>query len=347
MARSGQRVTLFVEMEQEIRFLPSAVGSFACGWVGSGPPLVMPCWWIGGVETTWRDPGFRSFVVGLAREHAVVRYERPRTMLPVADIAAEVRLVEAVAEAVGSPISLFAASSGGSTAIAFAAARPELVHRLVLYGTYADGAGIATPEVQSSLVGLIRANWGLGSRALADLFMPDASSDERDAFAVQQRRSASAAEAAAWLQTVYELDVTPLLRSVRAPTLVLHRREDRAIPFALGRDVAAGIPGARFVPLEGRDHLPWIGDVGSVLRPALAFLGPAVRVGAQHDDSPLSEREREILGLVARGLSNGEIAAQLVLSPHTVHRHVANLRRKLRQPSRAAAVAEAARLGLI
>jgi DNA-binding CsgD family transcriptional regulator/pimeloyl-ACP methyl ester carboxylesterase len=347
MAGTGQRVTLFVEMEQEIRFLPSAAGSFACAWVGSGPPLVIPCWWTGGVETSWRDLGFRSFVVALAREHAVIRYERPRTMLPVADTAAEVRLLEVVADAAGRPISLFGASSGACTAIALAAARPDLVDRLVLYGAYADGSRIATPEVQASLVGLIRANWGLGSRALADLFMPDASADQRDAFAVDERRSATPALAAAWLQTVYELDVEASLESVRSPTLVLHRRDDRAIPFALGRDVAAGIPGARFVPLEGRDHLPWIGDVGSVLRPTLAFLGAPVAADEDADGSPLSEREREILGLVARGLSNGEIAAQLVLSPHTVHRHVANLRRKLQQPSRAAAVAEAARLGLI
>jgi DNA-binding CsgD family transcriptional regulator/pimeloyl-ACP methyl ester carboxylesterase len=268
-------------------------------------------------------------------------------MLPVADTAAEVRLLEVVADAAGRPISLFGASSGACTAIALAAARPDLVDRLVLYGAYADGSRIATPEVQASLVGLIRANWGLGSRALADLFMPDASADQRDAFAVDERRSATPALAAAWLQTVYELDVEASLESVRSPTLVLHRRDDRAIPFALGRDVAAGIPGARFVPLEGRDHLPWIGDVGSVLRPTLAFLGAPVAADEDADGSPLSEREREILGLVARGLSNGEIAAQLVLSPHTVHRHVANLRRKLQQPSRAAAVAEAARLGLI
>jgi DNA-binding CsgD family transcriptional regulator len=63
--------------------------------------------------------------------------------------------------------------------------------------------------------------------------------------------------------------------------------------------------------------------------------------------SPLSARDREILALDASGLGDAEIAEQLVLSPHTVHRHVANVRRKLGQTSRAAAVAEAARLGLI
>jgi pimeloyl-ACP methyl ester carboxylesterase/DNA-binding CsgD family transcriptional regulator len=346
MARSGRGVTLFVQMEQEIRFLHSELGAFPCASVGSGPRLVLPCWWIGGVEEQWEWRGFREFVGALAREHTVVRYSRADAAPPMADLALEVRLLECVIAAVGEPVSLFGASSGACAAMALAAERPELVDRIVLYGGYADGARIASPEIRSSLVSLVRDNWALGARVLADLFMPDATADERDWFARVERRSASAATAAAWLQTVYELDVSAELARVRAPTLVLHRRDDRAIPVALGRDLAAGIPGARFVPLEGRDHLPWIGDVGSVLRPTLAFLG-AVRAEESADGSPLSDREREILGLVARGLSNGEIAAQLVLSPHTVHRHVANLRRKLRQPSRAAAVAEAARLGLI
>jgi len=66
---------------------------------------------------------------------------------------------------------------------------------------------------------------------------------------------------------------------------------------------------------------------------------------ASQNGDPLSDREREVLSLVALGLSDSEIAEQLVVSPHTVHRHVANVRRKLRRPSRASAVAEATRRG--
>jgi DNA-binding NarL/FixJ family response regulator len=336
-------------MEQEIRFLDSELGPFACAWVGSGTPLVMPCWWIGGVDLQWHLSGFRAFVAELARGHTVVRFDRPeRSHPPVAsDLAVEVRLLKRVAEELGRPLAIFAASSGGCAAIAFAAERPELVDRLVLYGTYSNGRRITSEEVQESLVGLVRAHWGLGSRALADVFMPDAAADEREQFAHFQRRVASPAEAAAGLRTVYALDATDYLTHVVAPTIVLHRRGDKAIPFALGRELAAAIPGARFVPLDGRDHFPWVGDADSVLRPVLAFLGDDVGADEPADGSPLSSREREVLSLVARGLSDGEIAHQLVLSPHTVHRHVANLRRKLRQPSRAAAVAEASRLGLL
>ena len=137
---------------------------------------------------------------------------------------------------------------------------------------------------------------------------------------------------------------------MRAPTLVVHRRGDRAIPYHLGRELAAAIPGATLIPLDGSAHFPWAGDWHSVAR-ALALGARARGSGAAVAGEPaaalLSGREREVLALVASGLSDQEIAEQLVLSPHTVHRHVANIRHKLGRGSRAAAVAEAARLGLL
>jgi len=122
------------------------------------------------------------------------------------------------------------------------------------------------------------------------------------------------------------------------------------IRYALGRELAALLPHGTLVPLDGTEHFPWRGDTASMIRAARSFLvgdepaAPPARASGDHD---LSARELEVLGLVARGLSNREIAEQLVVSPHTVHRHVANIRHKLGQGSRAAAVAEAARLGLL
>ena len=156
--------------------------------------------------------------------------------------------------------------------------------------------------------------------------------------------------AAALLNLVYHLDVREYLSLVRRPTLVVHRRDDRAVPFRLGREVAAAIPGATFIPLQGSAHFPWHGDTDSVVRAcrqALAPAQPSPAVAGEPESVALSDREREILACVARGLSDREIAEQLVLSPHTVHRHVANIRRKLGRTSRTAAVAEAARLGLL
>jgi ATP/maltotriose-dependent transcriptional regulator MalT len=128
--------------------------------------------------------------------------------------------------------------------------------------------------------------------------------------------------------------------------------DDRAIAYDLGRELAAAVPGARLFTLAGTEHLPWRGDAAAVVAAVSEFLDgrPALApqlMPAEHPSAVLTERELEVLRLVARGLSDGEIAKRLVVSPHTVHRHVANVRAKLGEPSRAAAVASAARLGLL
>jgi ATP/maltotriose-dependent transcriptional regulator MalT len=133
---------------------------------------------------------------------------------------------------------------------------------------------------------------------------------------------------------------------VAAPALVMHRRGDRAVPIARGRELASLLPNARFVPLGGDSHLPWLDDQRELHRALAGFLDDAVSV-AVNGDSPLTPRETEVLRLVASGLSNREIAGSLVLSEHTVHRHVANILRKLSLSSRASATAHATRLELI
>jgi DNA-binding CsgD family transcriptional regulator len=145
---------------------------------------------------------------------------------------------------------------------------------------------------------------------------------------------------------VYAADVRDVLARVRAPALVLHRRGDRAMPFDQGREAASRLPGARFAALDGDVHLPWFGDSAAVVGAITAFLDGHTRA-APASDGALTRREAEVLRLVADGLGDAEIADRLVVSPHTVHRHVANIRTKLNQPSRAAAAAYAARHGLI
>ncbi|CAN5651114.1 hypothetical protein BH20ACT14_BH20ACT14_17930 [soil metagenome] len=112
------------------------------------------------------------------------------------------------------------------------------------------------------------------------------------------------------------------------------------------RELASLLPNARFVMLSGDSRLPGMDDQRELQRALAGFLDDAVPVES-NGDSPLSRRETEVLRLVAAGLSNREIASSLVLSEHTVHRHVANLLRKLGQSSRAAAAAQATRAGLI
>jgi len=245
---------------------------------------------------------------------------------------------------------LVGGSSGGCAAISFAARFPERVERLLLYGAYANGSAVGSPQVREAILTTVRSHWGLGSRLLADIFLGKVDSAEHERFARYQRAAASAETAVGLLELIYRTDVRAALPFVRAPTLVVHRRGDRAIPYALGRDLAAAIPGATLIPLEGSAHFPWAGDAQSVVRALRSFLSPvseAARVASEPAEVLLSAREREVLALVANGLNDREIAAQLVVSPHTVHRHVANIRHKLGRGSRTAAVAEAARLGLL
>jgi pimeloyl-ACP methyl ester carboxylesterase/DNA-binding CsgD family transcriptional regulator len=348
---------------QVVRFAELNGRRIAWAAVGDGPPLVMGAWWMSHLELDWGNPRFRAFISALARYRTVVRYDPPGTGLsdrdgpPPLALDEGVEVLAGIVDAVGAEsIAMFAGSAGGPIAARYAAEHPRRVERLILYGSYLDGAAIADRAARELLIGLIRSHWGLGSRVLADVFIPGATAAERDEFVSFQRASAPAELAARSLEATYSFSVEDSAGAIRSPTAVLHRRHDRAIPFELGRRLAARIPGAAFVALEGADHLPWYGDAGAVARAVLEFAGvdrPAVEIASPTDappdatDTELSRRELEVLRLVAEGLSDAEIAERLVLSRHTVHRHVANIRTKLGLASRAAAAAHAARLGLL
>jgi pimeloyl-ACP methyl ester carboxylesterase/DNA-binding CsgD family transcriptional regulator len=367
VAGSGHFRHAYRVEEQTIRF--TAEGEHQIAWAssGSGPPLVLSGWWMSHLELNWREPRFRAYVEALGRHRTVIRYDVPGTGLsadgtddtpPRSSVDDEAAALAAVVEAVGAgPVDLLAGSSGAPIGVAYAVAHPERVRRLLFYGGYAAGAAIADERSRKAIVSLVREHWGLGSRALADVFVPSATAPEREEFVEFQRQAASAERAAASLEAVYRFDVTDRLAQVPPGAVVLHRRDDRAIPFELGRELAAGLPDATFVALAGDDHFPWFGDPGALLDASFEALGveeerPSVprrerETRGQDGTGELTRREAEVLTLIAGGLSDREIADRLVLSPHTVHRHVANVRTKLGLPTRAAAVAAAAKRGLL
>jgi pimeloyl-ACP methyl ester carboxylesterase/DNA-binding CsgD family transcriptional regulator len=342
----------------EIRFLTVDGRRLAYEVAGEGPLLVCPAWWVSHLELDRGNQAFARFWEAIAVGYRLVRYDRLGVGVSDRELReedltldGEVGVIGALLDELGAErVGLVGGSSSGCAAIVFAARFPERVERLVLYGAYADGPSITLPAVREAIVATVRSHWGIGSRLLSDIFLGEVSSKEQEWFARFQRLAASADTAAALLEQVYRNDVRDRLPLVKAPTLVVHRREDRAIPYRLGREVAAGITGATLVPLEGSAHFPWAGDADSVvraLRAVLAVESPPERPAGEPAAVLLSRREREVLRLVAHGLNDREIAEQLIVSPHTVHRHVANIRHKLGRGSRTAAVAEAARLGLL
>ena len=344
-------------MEQQTGFVEFGGRRVAYATVGDGPLLFMPAWWVSHLVEDWRDTDFRQFVEALARRYRVVRYDRLGTGMSDRDrppgaltLDHEVALLEKVVDEFSpSSLSLFGISSGAPTSAVFAVRHPELVERIVMYGAYANGRGLGRPDALAALVELVRSSWGLGSRVLVDIFMPSAPAAKRKAMATYQRAAATPDTAAELLRLSFEYDARDVLSELRVPTLVVQRAGDHAIPLRAGHEVAGLVRGAEFVEIPGDAHLPWHGDVSDSIEAVAAFLGlaPSAREPSPNGIGELSEREREVLRLVAEGLSDSEIAETLVLSPHTVHRHVANIRRKLGLRSRSAAAAAAARAGLI
>jgi pimeloyl-ACP methyl ester carboxylesterase/DNA-binding CsgD family transcriptional regulator len=339
-------------MDQDSRFCELDGRRIAYATLGEGLPLVFGAKWVSHLEEEWDDPRARTFYEELAQNHLVVRYDRlgaglsDRGLPRPPTIDGETSALESVLDACGgAPATVFACSCASALTASLAARSPQRVEKIVFFGSYVSRDDL--PEAtRRSLVDFVRLNWPLAAQMLAGLIVPHASGDEIAALSRYKRHSADAEVAAAFLELELYVDARPLLPRVTMPTLVLHRRGDRTVPIARGRELASLLPNARFIALSGDSHLPHLDDQREVHRALAGFLDDAVPV-ASNGDSPLTAREAEVLRLVAAGLSNREIASSLVLSEHTVHRHVANLLRKLAQSSRAAAAAQATRAGYI
>jgi pimeloyl-ACP methyl ester carboxylesterase/DNA-binding CsgD family transcriptional regulator len=307
---------------------------------GAGPPLLFAGGWLSHLELSWAFAAERSFLQALAVGRTLVRYDRlgcgmsDRPGDSRWSLERERDTLDAVVAAVGSvPLDVMGSSLGVPIVIDWAARHPETVNRLVLYGGWARGTDLAAPQVREHVVGLVRSHWGLGSDVLTEIFAPEASAATRAAIAGYQRQASSAETAAGLLVACYEIDVTDRLGQVTAPTLVLHRRHDRAAPREQSELIASGIAGARLVELPGRSHLPYVGDACALAGEIRRFLGlPALRRRAA---PTLTTRQKEVAELVSQGLTNRDIARRLVIDERSAEGHVERIRNTLGVRSRA------------
>lgn len=320
---------------------------------GSGYPLVACQGWISHLELDWGNPGIRRFWEKLGERFLVVRYDKRGTGLSdrsVEDFSLEAQAgdLAAVVEALGvGKVAMLGYSQGGPISIAYTAAHQDVVSHLILYGTYASGSYAAISELAKALLRLIDADWGgLGSLAMADIYMPGASTEDREAFAKYQRLCADKEAACAQSASVGEFKVKHLLRDISVPVLVLHKRDDKPVPFELGRRLARDLPNSRFVPLEGNSHIITIGAVKETIDAMFEFLADAGAEDAALAASGITRREAEVLRLVAAGQSNRAIADQLSISVNTADRHMSNILTKIGAANRAEAASYAVRHGL-
>jgi pimeloyl-ACP methyl ester carboxylesterase/DNA-binding CsgD family transcriptional regulator len=345
-------------VKQEIRFCTASDGlRLAYAISGRGPPLVKAGNWLTHLEFDWESPVWRHWMEGLSARHTLVRYDERGCGLSdreVGELSLEqwVADLESVVEAAGvERFALLGVSGGGPVAVAYAVRHPDRVGRLVLYGTYARGRGswaAAQREQAEVLISLVRVGWAQANpvfrRVFTNLFIPEATPEQMEWFDELQRVTTSAENAVKLRRARQNVDVAALAAQVSVPTLVMHARDDALVPFEHGRLLATTIPGARLVTLEGRNHILLADEpVWQIfLSEFHTFLGTPepVTVGALSD---LSAREREVMELVAGGLSNEEIAERLFLSVRTVERHLSNVYAKLRVSGKAARAAAAAR----
>jgi class 3 adenylate cyclase/pimeloyl-ACP methyl ester carboxylesterase len=236
--------------------------------VGRGPPLMRTANWLNHIEYDWTNPLRRAALQNLARRHTLIRYDARGNGLsdwdvPEISLEAWISDLETVVDAAAlRRFPLLGFSQGCAVSISYAVRHPERVSRLVLYGGFALGRYKRSPEEREqgkAMSTLMRMGWGTDDPGFRQLFtsrmMPDATKEQADAFNELQRLTASPECAVRYFETVSNFDVRDLLPNVRVPTLVMHARGDLLQPFDEGRRLAAGITGARFVALEGRNHM--------------------------------------------------------------------------------------------
>jgi pimeloyl-ACP methyl ester carboxylesterase/DNA-binding CsgD family transcriptional regulator len=347
-------------VEQKIRFCTARDGvRLAYATHGSGPPMVKAACWLTHLEHDWESPVWRYWLEGLGRSHTLVRYDERGCGLSDREIGEAsldhwVADLEAVVDAADvERFTLLGVSQGAAIAVAYAVRHPERVERLVLYGGYAQGRNHRGDRQRAiALAAAIRAGWDDPNPAFRRMFtmrfLPEGTPEQMAWYDELQRRTAYAETAALLSEAWSDINVEHLAPRVEAETLVAHARSDAAVPFEQGRLLASLIPNARLLPLESRNHLLLPDD------PAWPVFLSAVRefTGARATTSvepveELSAREREVMRLVAEGLSNEEIAERLFLSVRTVERHLSNVYVKLRVSGKAARAAAAARFSQV
>jgi pimeloyl-ACP methyl ester carboxylesterase len=281
-----------IELSQEVRYCRSPDGvRIAYAVSGRGPPILRAAHWMSHLQYEWESPVWRHWIDALSRENTLIRYDERGNGLSdwnAGDLsfAAMVSDLESVADASGlNRFPLLGVSQSCAVSVAYVVRHPERVSCLVLYGGYAKGwrkrGDRHEIDTHEAMTTLIREGWGRDNPAFRQLFtetfIPGASRGQMAWFNDLQKETASPVNASRLHHAFGDMDVSAILGEVSVPTLVLHARNDAAVPFEEGRTLAAGIPGARFVDLNSANHI-LLGDepaFADFLREVRSFISVA------------------------------------------------------------------------
>lgn len=296
--------------------------------VGDGPlDLVLTPGYVSHVDLWWILPESTRFLERLASFARVILYDKRGTGL--SDPAAGIPSVEdrmedlhAVLDAAGARRpAVIGFSEGGLLSMLFAATYPERLRALVLFGTFARMPAedyfpelIPARDEAFEKFDALHEHWGEGR--LVDIVAPEYAGDEatRSSVALFERLAASPAMARALIEANKSADVTHVLSSIAVSTLVIHRVDD-VIPLAMARDIAARIPGAQMLELPGSAHLPWLGDVESVLDPLEEFVTGA-RAVHEPDRALVTVLFTDIVGSTELAAELGDTRWRALLERH-------------------------------
>jgi len=275
--------------EQTVEFFTTSDGvRIAYHMGGQGPALVRTIHWLNHLDFEWKTPLRRQWLSEIMRHHRLLRYDQRGSGLSdwnVSDFSFErtVQDFEELVDAAGlERFSILGGCQGAAVGIAYAVRHPERVIKLIINGTFANGwpaPGPGAKEHLEAMLTLIRSGWGRDNPAFRQLwttlFRPDADSAEASWLNELQRVSSSPENAARMIAEFPNIRILDMLPRISCPTLVLHSRDDGAVPVQEGKLIATRIRGSRFVELPSRSHMVGPGDAGweQFVQEFSAFMG--------------------------------------------------------------------------
>jgi pimeloyl-ACP methyl ester carboxylesterase/DNA-binding CsgD family transcriptional regulator len=354
-------------MNQRIAFVRSKdKTNVAYALSGNGPPLVRAGTWLTHVQHDWESPIWAHWLRFMSSGHTLVRYDPRGCGLSQSDVDHItfddwVDDLEAVVDRLElKSFPLFGMSQGGAVAAEYAIRHPERVSHLTLYAPLVTGwrgRSDAYSQRWQAIEQLVLSGWGEANMAFpamfAHLFVPESPPETKQWYAELQRKSASKQVASRFINVLAELHMFSRLKRIAVPTLVIQIAREQAIDPQTATGIAGEIPGSQFVSIDSSNHIlledePGWEEFKSVFTRYVPGTSarPHAHAPAARLLDQLSRREREILGQIAKGLNNQQIADGLFISEKTVRNHITSIFDKLGVSSRAQAIVLAKEAGL-